>query len=130
MNHLLMLELIGDDQFQHLKLYNGILKECGLPAEPNPPSSWVAEIVGTHPRYGFERRFLPGFRDYSKANGVGSRGVYLCATVQDGKIYDIREQRTWKSCDRRFARFEHGKEIRMTKDEVAQWLANSNAPSE
>src|SRR5690606_16785198 len=38
---------------------------------------WVAEIVGLSAKYGYERRFLRGKEDWTRANSPGSRGVYF-----------------------------------------------------
>ena len=56
-----------------------------------PSSSWVAEIVGLHPKYKLDRAFLPYKKDYSRSNSVGSRGVYANYILEAGHIYDIKD---------------------------------------
>jgi len=51
----LSLECIGDD--------NPIM----------PKRAWCAEIAGFDPKYGLKRIFLRGHKDYSEANGCGTR---------------------------------------------------------
>jgi hypothetical protein len=42
-------------------------------------------------------------RDYSKANGVGSRGVYDYYVLKPGNIYEIIEVLSWKRSRRYYA---------------------------
>lgn len=77
---LLKIELIGDD---------------------NPDGKgrgWVAEIELRDG--GPQRRFLRAFKDYSKANSVGSRGVFAAYWLAPGKIYEVSAPQSWTSTDR------------------------------
>jgi hypothetical protein len=101
----LKLECIGDD--------NPIM----------PKRAWCAEIrLGLDPKYGFKRKFLRGQKDYSEANGPGSRGVYKYYNLEEGKIYEINSPQSWKHDDRYFCRIENGEEVRLEKTEVIECL--------
>lgn len=91
------------------------------------PRPWVAEILGTDDRYEFERRFLHGFRDYSRANSVGSRGIYEVFDLEPGKVYEINEFTSWRGRDRRFSRVSGLELQRITKEEVLVWLGSRSA---
>ena len=41
------------------------------------PPCWVAKITGEDNKYGLAREFVAYKKDYSSANSVGSRGVFL-----------------------------------------------------
>lgn len=112
------LEATGDDT-------NAMLRDLGLsPAYP----VWVAEIVGTDPRFGLARRFLPSRKDYAKANSVGSRGVYLHYALRRGRVYEVRSMPSWKGGRRWFLRVtEDGEKVEMTREEVLAWLAARSA---
>jgi len=83
-----------------------------------PPRHWVAQIFGSNGRGGWVRNFLPGARDYSKANSVGSRGIMVSYLLQTGPIYEISEPTSWGTTERYFARVVDGKLVRMTADQV------------
>lgn len=131
MKHALTLEAIGDNhdgfiRFSRKSLDTLLGKGFGDEIIGRPPKSyWVAEIVGLDDRYGFSRKFLPYHKDYSKANSVGSRGVMVHYTVEDGPIYEVLSPQTWNWADRYFCRYEDGAQIRMTKAEVMEWLEKS-----
>lgn len=111
MKAVLNLELFGEDTRQLYKIYRGIFevsggdfgrmyfdKYIGTP----PRSSWVAEITGPDEKYGLARSFLRCKMDYSKANGKGSRGVLAEYILSQGKIYEVKQQETWKRSIRYF----------------------------
>ena len=89
----------------------------------NPRKPWVAEITGTHEKFGFERVFLESKRNYSRANKSGSRGVELWFILESGKVYEVKSPKSWRSVDRYFCRVnDDGDIIRMSKDEGGAWL--------
>jgi hypothetical protein len=69
---------------------------------------WVARILGVVADGRPIRRFLRGNKDYSRANGVGSRGVYYSYLLFDGPIYEIQENINWTKTHRAFWRFLDG----------------------
>lgn len=86
---------------------------------------WVARITGLDARYGLAREFLKAEKDYSEANGTGSRGIMLYYWLEPG-IYEINERLSWKNHRRYFARIiDHQTLIEMTKAEVIEWLQQS-----
>ncbi len=82
---------------------------------------WVARITGFDLTYGFQRSFMRGQIDYSKASSNGSRGVYLHFWLGPG-VYEVNERTSWKHVQRRFIRVEGLEKIPMTRDEVEKWL--------
>lgn len=125
----LCLEYIGESGDAQIALYSGKLDTAfqGLGDVAfgckNPRKPWVAEIIGYHGKYGFERKFLPSKRNYSRANSSGSRGVELWFVLESGKVYEVKAPRSWRSVDRYFCRVDDdGEIIRMSKDEVGSWL--------
>lgn len=89
---------------------------------------WVAEITGPDRRYGLARAFLRGQKDYTEANSVGSRGVYIHYILESGRVYEVARMANWKRQERYFFRLdESGDEIRMTAQEVLTCLNTSAA---
>jgi hypothetical protein len=64
---------------------------------------WIAEIIGTHPKYGLGRKFLFGVRDYSRANSTGSRGIATTYDLAEGVLYEISDPASWARTERYFA---------------------------
>lgn len=129
MKGILVLELFGEDTRNLFKLYRKIFEACAgelgqayfdetvghLP----PKSSWVAEITGTDKYFGLARSFLHGKMDYSKSNGVGSRGIFVEFILSKGKIYEVKSQVSWKNADRYFCTVgDEGEIIRLDAEDV------------
>lgn len=118
----LEIELRNDDLRQFAKLYSYIGDQVcpGLGSElfNIPASSWIAEITGFDPKYKFKREFLRYKKDYSRANSVGSRGVYANYILESGRIYDVKDFK-----DRYFCIVnDQGKTIKLTESEVIACL--------
>lgn len=118
----LELELHGDDVRQLGRLYGGIVDEMapglGVSIFHIPPSAWIAEISGPDSKYKFKREFLRFKKDYSRANSVGSRGVYANYILESGRIYDVKCHK-----DRYYCKIDdQGKIIRLTESEVIECL--------
>lgn len=62
---------------------------------------WVARLGGMDPQYDFTRAFMRGVRDYSRANSVGSRGVWICYALEPG-VYEVYERVSWQRDTRYF----------------------------
>ena len=59
--------------------------------QPSGGKEWVAEIIGTHPKFNFERRFLnPVERNWSGSGKTGSTTFLL----EEDKVYEFNEP--WK----------------------------------
>ena len=83
---------------------------------------WVAQISGLDAKYGFARDFITPQRDYSKAEGVGNRGVFLYYWLEPG-AYEVNERVSVK-CARRYYLIitDSCSSIESTKEEVMEWL--------
>lgn len=86
------------------------------------PRYWAAEIVGLHPKFKFNRQFLKGTIDFSRANKKASRGVFIYYTLSPGKIYEVSHPVSNKNTDRYFCRVVNNEVVRMTVEEVTDWL--------
>lgn len=126
----LEIELFGENARQMFKLWETIIN-TGAPGLGTitfggmPSSGWVAEITGFAPKYKYQRRFLPRKLNYSRANSVGSRGVFAEYILESGKIYEVKQQISWKKVDRYFCTVTNDGDIeRLDEKDVIKWLKN------
>jgi hypothetical protein len=63
-----------------------------------PSSVWVAEITGRDPKYQYARRFLRYKKDYSQSNSKGTRGIYAVYIIDDGRIYEVKDNKEQYFC--------------------------------
>ncbi len=90
-----------------------------------PVRAWVAQIVGIDPHYGYKRVFLRGKYDYTRANSVGSRGIFVFYMLESGHIYEVSDPISWKRINRYFCTVSQvGDIIQISKEEVNAWLKN------
>lgn len=83
---------------------------------------WVARITGTDSQYGLAREFLRAEKDYTSANGTGSRGIILYYWLEPG-IYEVNERLSWKNHRRYFLHVHDSTTaIEITKEQVLEWL--------
>lgn len=118
MKGVLKLEAIGDNTYQ---LAKGLSPIFG----PGPKRNyWVAQIIDfTESNY--VRDFIRPKKDYSKANSVGSRGVFLYYILESGKVYEVSEPLSWSRTQRFFCKVGlYGEIIKIDAEEVAQWIRN------
>lgn len=89
-----------------------------------PSPCHVAEIVGFDRKFGYARRFVKGFTDYSKANSKGSRGVYRTYFIESGNVYEVKEKTSWSKSETYYCYVDHndGDIYRMSKDDVDNYL--------
>jgi hypothetical protein len=131
MKAVLALDAIGDNVDRMFrdscKAMNGMISGLGDAVIGKPPASyWVAEITGPDLQYKWKREFLRGKKDYSKANSVGSRGVFIYYTMESGHVYEVKERTSWKRGDRYFCRIsDDGEIIRIDESEVTLCLAEN-----
>jgi hypothetical protein len=78
---------------------------------------WVAEILGHTPN-GYDRKFVSHRRDYTHANSRATRGVYCWYLLDEGKIYEVQEQVSWKNAERYFCVVRNGEIERISRQEV------------
>ena len=132
MHACIRLEAIGDNLFAEFSLCRRKLQGVGL-GEYAPlfhcgrPRPWVARITGTDPRYGLQREFLRGQKDYADANSVGSRGVYVYYPLPPG-VYEVQELISWSKVRRYFVRSAGGRYEVIDRETVLQKLAQGVAP--
>jgi hypothetical protein len=130
----LKIEAIGDNTYQYMKLWTGILNS-GMPglgdllAGDAPKSAcWVAQIVGFDPKYKYARQFVKGKKDYAHSNSKGSRGVFIHYLLESGYVYEVLSPATWKRNDRYFCAVTDDGEIqRIDKEFVNQWIKDHSA---
>jgi hypothetical protein len=96
------------------------IEHIGNPRQGFSPAG-VEEIVGLNDE-GMIKRRLKGQLDYSKANSVGSRGVFEYFFLQEGAMYHVSAPQTWKRTDQYFCRIESGKIMRMGIEEAFECL--------
>ena len=87
----------------------------------NKSRSWVARIVGEDEQFGLKREFIRGQIDYSRANSVGSRGVFIFYALKPG-IYEVNARESWNKVRRYFIRVENTQYVEIEEEEVQQWL--------
>ena len=119
MPKILKVECIGDDIPA-----GGMAAIFGSP----PKRYWVAEITGVCAKFKYQRKFLRCKKDYSQANGIGSRGVYAYYILEDNRVYEVSSPESWRSTDRYFCTVVGGEIIRLTREEVDKWLNDTLAP--
>ena len=127
MAYILKLECIGDNIRAQSRFVTNIINEIydglGDVVVGRPPSGpWVAEIDGKHPKYRWERRFLDGRKDYSEANSIVSRGVYLYYILAPGHIYEVNDLVSWQSRQRYFCRVDDNGALNHLTLENLNWI--------
>lgn len=128
----LKVEAIGDNTYQYMRLWIGILNDGALglgDAIGAPkPDYWVAMIVGFDKKFGYSRQFLKAKKDYAKANAKGSRGVFLWFFLESGYVYEVSAPKNWKKLDRYFCTVTDDGDIqRVNKEFVDQWIKDHSA---
>ncbi|HKY40747.1 MAG TPA: hypothetical protein VJN18_32655 [Polyangiaceae bacterium] len=88
------------------------------------PKPWVAEILGTDPRYGLKRTFLRAMNDWSEARRACSGNVYGRVArfpLRDGRLYEVARLRGSSSrrhMAREFVAIDGGKRVALEVDEA------------
>jgi len=127
MKAIVSIELFNDDvihEDRQLKnFYNCMVPTLGNKVFGTIPSSgWVAEIIGFDPKYKYARTFLKFKKDYSQANSKGSRGIFAEYILDENKIYEIKQQVTWKRSERYFCKVQDWKIVKITEQEVVDFF--------
>lgn len=110
----LKIEAIGHGINQENRLWSGVLDGIadGLGDMIRMPKRyWVAEILGPHPKFKFERRFLSGKIDYKVSSSTANRGVFLNYILETGRVYEVSQPTSWRSTSRFFATVSESGEI-------------------
>jgi hypothetical protein len=123
--YVLKLEAIGDNVRAQLKSLCAHLDSLAPGAGGSSLkglSPWVARIHGQDPQFGFTREFIRGQKDYSAANSIGSRDVWLFWFLEPG-VYEIYARESWNSSRRYFLHINAKGEAReITKKELLELL--------
>jgi hypothetical protein len=116
MTFTLSLEAIADNVADHVvQIKRGRAPNRGLPPRLQhllyvpTRQPWVAEVSRDEASGKVRRVFLRGQKDFSRANSVGSRGVYLYFHLHEGVTYEVRELTSWTRERRYFCRVENGR---------------------
>ena len=95
----------------------------------NPPKSWVARVA-FGPKGVLERSFLNfAKRDYSGANGCGSRGVIRLYVLEENTVYEVQEPQGWKHAHRRFMLHDGSSWLELSLAEAIQCLTSKSINS-
>jgi hypothetical protein len=131
----LELEVIGDDMFifQAFRRRGQTVRHLSLKQEidlikygDHHLKPWVARITGLDEKFGFKREFLRyDQKDYSRANSVGSRGVYQYYVLSDG-LYEVNRRTGWRSLHRYFMRVDGERMTELGREEVIACLKNAS----
>lgn len=115
----LKLERFSDDQRaffnSHSKIYGEIIGNF-------QSTSWVSEITDFDKKFKYKRVFVNGQWDYSEANSIGSRGIFVYYHLEENKIYDVKSQTSWNNFDRYFCQIKNGEIVKITEKEVDEWV--------
>ncbi len=112
------LELIGDDTHSRLRMFDVVIGK----------RPYVAKLIGLDDKWGFRRIFKRGEKDYSLANSVGSRDVYVYYSLAPG-MYEVFEQVSWRKTRTRYIIVDEFGEIQtISKDEAIQCLKAGSNP--
>jgi len=129
----LEIELFGENTRQMFKLWENIIN-MGAPGLGTitfggmPSSGWVAEITGFDPKYKYARNFLKRKLNYSRANSVGSRGVFAEYILESGKIYEVKCKKSWQNSERYFCTVnQDGDIVKLDESEIQEWLRNHSS---
>lgn len=127
----LSLEVIGDDT---LALLRQTQQTAGMVSGPvaasffapgRDASPWAARLNGVTIGGKFRREFLRGQKDYSRANSIGSRGVYLHYSLPPG-VYQVHEKTAWQNFRTYFLLSQAGRTQEITRQEAVVWLKNKD----
>lgn len=123
----LKVEAVDDNTYKYFSFWTNMLN-AGVPGlgdslELPKRNYWVAQIIGTDVRFGYNRQFIKPRTDYRKSNRPGSRGVYLWYTLESGKFYEVKRPVSRQRFERFFCTVTDAGEIKqIPKTEVDEWL--------
>lgn len=83
-----------------------------------PARYWCAEVLTADSHQRLRARY-----DYSRANSVGSRGVYACYELDSAHLYEVSSPQSWARTTQFFCTVTDDGDIRrLSPEEVAEWL--------
>lgn len=125
----LELEAIGDHNVARDREMQRMYREARLPFDVRAalrmtagPRAWVRRLLRAQNGGGLVAEQIHGHRDYSRANSVGSRGIYQTYVLHDGEFYEVSEPVSWRQTDHYFCTVESGQVVKMSEEEARQWL--------
>ncbi len=131
MKAVLSLELIGDNLVAFERAWRrgqlrhplSLREEIDLHRRNAPHlRPHVARILGRDGGDDFRKEFLADAqRDYSDANGIGSRGIRAYYILDSG-VYEVNERLTWANARRYYIRVEGPTITEISRQEVYRWL--------
>lgn len=118
------LEYIGLNTDQLFAQYAALCRAIGhLPDEDFPRREPAVAEISRDEFGGLAKCWLAGKRDYSKANSKGSRGVYVWYTLEQDKLYWIKDPRSWRCTETYFAAITaDGTVCRLSEAQAQEWL--------
>lgn len=120
----LALECIGDDLVQaHRRLQGYVPGAWGAAKFRPPPSPYVAEAVALDGNDRPLLHFLGGRKDYSRANSVGSRGVYRWYHLAEGHVYKVFARESWTRSRTYWVTVRDGDIVEIDEAEVVECLS-------
>lgn len=131
----LRLEYISENlyAYQHARTWLGIAENAAveryrayLGRDSGKPGVWQITGFGLAPDddalgIPFQMRPVSGQIDYSQANSVGSRGVYLYYALTPG-AYLVHERTSWRHTRTYYLLVEDEMKREVTREEVVAWL--------
>lgn len=125
------MEAIGDDRSAYLRSWakssKPFTKREILAYQLGGPHlrPWVARIEGMNEEGNLQRSFIAAQKDWSGANGTGSRGIWLYYFLEPG-LYEINHRLKWKRADRYFAWIVDADTLcKLTRTEAIEWLKHN-----
>jgi hypothetical protein len=124
----LELELVADDNAYYQRQQGQQVRPLGLREEIrmlqlSQPHlrPWVARVTPAGRRMIHQQT-----NDFSRANGVGSRGVYAIYALDDG-VYEVNERTGWTKARRYFIRVQDTRITEIMREEVDRCLSDTSA---
>ena len=112
------LERIGDDSIRAVKSFDRLFSRRTpyvSDAEYGAPGVWQLRFDGSRgPELDFRK-------DYSRANSIGSRGIYAEYYLEIGHCYLVKKRASWKRSETYYIRAETDGARRIDKEEAEQW---------
>lgn len=119
----LKLEFIGENYtaYRRSEAYHEASERYGSYLGHDQSTPWVKRVLGYNEQFGFLHEAVRGQKDYSQANSVGSRGIYLYYPLKKG-VYEVNERITWSRVRRYFILVDNAEYVEVSKEEVFAWL--------
>ena len=84
-------------------------------------NAFVKQWVGFNSN-GIDEREIQGQKDYTKANSVGSRGIYKYYFLADGGIYHVSAPQSWNHTDEYYCQVVNDEIVRLEFEDAIKCL--------